>query len=180
MSQLDIIISSQPRFKKDGKYPVSHFLVMQRAGIVNCTRNTKWINVLLIHNTYLPQSQSSCEHWTAIKDSSRERQTSGGEATPRDGGTGHPRFGTLPRLRVSLIAWHTMPIDTQICMRDFIVDLHSFFFKNGLSALHKAAKWGHTNVVKQLLLSKRFDVNEQDKVSISLPHARVKGLQQFA
>lgn len=42
--------------------------------------------------------------------------------------------------------------------------------QNGLSALHKAAKWGHTNVVKQLLLSKRFDVNEQDKVSTLVPH----------
>jgi len=36
---------------------------------------------------------------------------------------------------------------------------------NGLTALHKAAKWGHTAVVKQLLDSRNFNVNMQDKVS---------------
>ena len=37
------------------------------------------------------------------------------------------------------------------------------FFQNGLTALHKAAKRGHAMVVKQLIASKRFDVNMQDK-----------------
>ena len=37
--------------------------------------------------------------------------------------------------------------------------------QNGLNALHKAAKWGHTSVVKQLLASRKFNVNMQDKVS---------------
>ena len=35
--------------------------------------------------------------------------------------------------------------------------------QNGLTALHKAAKRGHSAVVKQLVASKRFDVNTQDK-----------------
>ena len=35
--------------------------------------------------------------------------------------------------------------------------------QNGLTALHKAAKRGHAMVVKQLVASKRFDVNMQDK-----------------
>ena len=40
-----------------------------------------------------------------------------------------------------------------------------FLLQNGLTALHKAAKWGHTAVVKQLLDSRSFNVNMQDKVS---------------
>jgi ankyrin repeat protein len=35
--------------------------------------------------------------------------------------------------------------------------------QNGLTALHKAAKRGHAMVVKQLVASKRFDVNMQDR-----------------
>lgn len=35
--------------------------------------------------------------------------------------------------------------------------------QNGLTALHKAAKRGHALVIKQLVKSKRFDVNSQDK-----------------
>jgi len=42
-----------------------------------------------------------------------------------------------------------------------------FLLQNGLTALHKAAKWGHTAVVKQLLGSRNFNVNMQDKVSFS-------------
>ena len=47
--------------------------------------------------------------------------------------------------------------------------------QNGLTALHKAAKWGHTAVVKLLLASRKFNVNMQDKVSANvaiLPHTR--------
>ena len=51
----------------------------------------------------------------------------------------------------------------------------SFTLQNGLTALHKAAKWGHTAVVKLLLASRKFNVNMQDKVSVNeaiLPHTR--------
>ena len=47
--------------------------------------------------------------------------------------------------------------------------------QNGLTALHKAAKWGHTAVVKLLLASRKFNVNMQDKVSANvsiLPQTR--------
>ena len=47
----------------------------------------------------------------------------------------------------------------------FTILLIKFYFQNGLTALHKAAKWGHTNVIKTLLASNRFNVNVRDKVS---------------
>lgn len=45
----------------------------------------------------------------------------------------------------------------------FSLSLFSLPLQNGLTALHKAAKRGHAMVVKQLVASKRFDVNMQDR-----------------
>jgi ankyrin repeat protein len=48
--------------------------------------------------------------------------------------------------------------------------------QNGLNALHKAAKHGHSGVVKLLVASGRFKLNQQDKVSmhsIALQHIQL-------
>ena len=42
-----------------------------------------------------------------------------------------------------------------------------------MNALHHAAKWGHTNVLKYLLSSGRCKVNVQDKVTRHCSHYRI-------
>lgn len=99
----------QPWFKQDGKHPVSrctqlcnvhafrnHGMYTQRSE--SGSWNIHWTFWLYAHIPLLSQSQNSNEHWTAIKDGCWERQTSGSEATLRNGGAGHTRFGKLPRL----------------------------------------------------------------------------------
>ena len=54
-----------------------------------------------------------------------------------------------------------------------------FLLQNGLTALHKAAKWGHTAVVKQLLDSRNFNVNMQDKVSLSTCSVPCMSLDEY-
>ncbi len=44
---------------------------------------------------------------------------------------------------------------------------------NGLNALHKAAKNGHTAAVKYLMACRRFNLNKADKVSLKIKNSQL-------